>query len=794
MLRVYRSAQRLSQEALAERAGVSPRTVSDIECGVARSPRAMTLTLLAEALELADDDARALHVAARSTTERERLLGRAKELAAVAELLRDNERRLVTIVGPAGVGKTALAHATEQSLVDAFARIVRVEVSALPQCEHLLPAIAHEFGLRDAPGDPLVELAAQIADAPALLVLDTLDRITGAGGMLARLLGAIPSLHILATSRTPLRVRAERAFALAPLTLPQPGMRVQDLARNPAVALLIERASVIDPPLMLDAANADDIAKLVRALDGNPLAIELAAPNLRFFTPAALTDRLDRRLSVLVDGATDLPQRQRTMRDAIAWSADMLDAGTAEVLRAISVFPSNFGADTAAVIADRERSVVLRDLGTLVDANLAVVVARDATPRFALSPFVREFASDERDARGESDRVFARLCTWCLELASRVRFDLGRTGNSAQMETIERESPQFEAALAWARDRGEFSTGIELAYALWPSWWLRGRFASGVAWVRALVDGADRAGLTLDAIAEIRAYQIIAGLTQAQGLLDESDAASEQALARVRKLGDRQRETKLLAGMGVTASVRGDYDRADALFEQVVDYWKTLDPMSEGHAESLCDRARNLVDAGRATDAKPLLDEALVISRSLESAIGVSAVLMVEALSAANLGSFDAAERIAGEVVRMTESIGFPHPRAMAFMILARVALEADDRVRAREHCLAAMHVATAASDSMVLAMVTDVLGEVSALDEPELAARLFGVGHGLRRRHGYSQVAARKEAVDRTAAAVRERLGGSAYDAEMMIGSAQPTNVIEELLRPESAPRNRRR
>ncbi|MDF3040374.1 MAG: hypothetical protein K0Q71_3080 [Thermomicrobiales bacterium] len=374
LLKRHRLAAGLTQEGLAERAGVSARGVQDLERGV-HAPRADTVRLLANALGL-DGEAHAalietLHpeLAATPVPTPARLdlpgppipptplVSREREVAAACAMLRPADRaapaRLLTLTGPGGVGKTRLALAIAGELAGDFRDGVGwVELAPLRDPGLVATAIAQALGVRESGDRPLTELlASYLAERRLLLVLDNLEHLLPAVPLIATLLAASADLAILATSRARLHLRGEVDIPVAPLAVPGAigGARPmrEGLAGVAAVRLFLERAAEVRPGFMLTEENAPAVAEICRRLDGLPLAIELAAVRVRVLSPAALLTRLEHRLPFLTGGARDLPRRQQTMGDTIAWSHDLLSSEEQALFRRVAVFSGGFTLEAA---------------------------------------------------------------------------------------------------------------------------------------------------------------------------------------------------------------------------------------------------------------------------------------------------------------------------------------------------------------------------------------------------------------------------------------------------------------
>jgi predicted ATPase/transcriptional regulator with XRE-family HTH domain len=406
LLRRHRTAAALSQEELAERAGVSVRALSDLERSVHRAPRLETVRMLAEALGLADDERAILLTAARPEgavraspgpeqlsslmdlpLPPTRLIGREGEVVTLSGLLAQEDGRLVTLTGPGGTGKTRLAQDVAAVTRDRYRDgVCFVDLSSLTEPALVMPTIAAALGVRELVGESLREAVGRyLRDRRLLLVLDNCEQVLGAAPEVAALMAACQHLRILATSREPLRIRAEREIAVEPLSLPNPGWLPPPaaLAQVPAIALFVERAQATSAGFTLTADNAAAVAAICQRLDGLPLAIELAAARIKALPPAALVARLEKRLPFLIGGGRDLPARQRTMQDAIGWSYDLLTPEDQVLFRHLTVFASGFTLDAAeAVTRDDPTAAVVNGVSSLVEQSLLRQTAGfDGEPR-----------------------------------------------------------------------------------------------------------------------------------------------------------------------------------------------------------------------------------------------------------------------------------------------------------------------------------------------------------------------------------------------------------------------------
>jgi predicted ATPase/transcriptional regulator with XRE-family HTH domain len=574
VLRHLRTAASLSQEALAERAGLSLRGVSDLERGLRRAPHLSTVRMLADALALSPADRLALLAAARPETLPDSaagpfdrgplpapltsLIGREQEFSALTDLLTQPDVRLVTVTGPGGTGKTRLALDVATHLRGTFRDgVLFVDLAPLREAQFVLPTLASTLGVRERAGQPLLEtLSRFLAPKQLLLLLDNCEQVLEAAPDIAALLATSPQLSVLATSRATLLVRGERIFPVPPLPLPAWGRRTafDELAHVPAVALFLERATASAPTFALTSDNAVAVAAICQRLDGLPLAIELAAAWIRVLAPGALLDRLEQRLLLLTGGSRDLPARQRTMRDTIAWSYELLAPPQQTLFRHLAVFAGGSTLDAAeAVCAGTDGLDVLTDLELLVASSLVQIGAQSGGERrFGMLETVREFGMEQLSHHGELDEASRRHAEYFLALGQAGGAALSGASPGEWVTRLEAEQANIRAALSWLRDRGERAAGLRLAAALGGFWRLRSAITEGRGWLETFLaqDGATEASSeesSADRIAALRWAGEIAGLS---GDPAAAEARLSESLALARTVGDKRGVAAALGAIG----------------------------------------------------------------------------------------------------------------------------------------------------------------------------------------------------------------------------------------------------
>ena len=356
---------------------------------------------------------------------RTRLIGRQSERATARTLLLDEAVPLLTLTGPGGVGKTRLALTVAQDVADQFADgVAWVDLASLRDADLVPVAVAGALGIVPGPNRPVLgDLAHHLRPQQTLLVLDNCEHLLAAiAALVATLLASCPALQILAASRAPLHVHGEQVLPIEPLPLPaSTGSRRETVAENDAVRLFVERARAVRPSFALTAANAETIAALCRALDGLPLAIELAAARITILSPEALLAQMTDRLSLLSDGPRDAPIRQQTIAATIGWSYDLLSDEAQALFRRLAVFAGGFTLDAAQAVADAGDgpfSTTMRGINTLVEQSLVHRIEGDGEPRFTMLETVRAFALERLRASDEESCTRARHAAWFIDLVA----------------------------------------------------------------------------------------------------------------------------------------------------------------------------------------------------------------------------------------------------------------------------------------------------------------------------------------------------------------------------------------
>ena len=507
------------------------------------------------------------------------LVDRAAELPVVTALLLRSDVALVTLTGPGGVGKTTLALAAADAVTDQFADgVAFVSLEALTDPALILETVARQLRAPTPPGQPLREsLLAFLAPRHLLLVLDNVEQLLSAAPLVEQALERAPGLTVLATSRGPLRIRAEKVVTVAPLALPEQGAPVDlgTLATVPAVAFFVAAGHDAQPGFELTEANAAAVAEICRRLDGLPLALQLAASRLAILPPAALLARLERRLPLLTRGPRDLPARQQTLRAAIGWSYDLLRPAEQRLFRQLGVFVGGFTLEAVEALIKDDLDPV-EAVSSLVGQSVVFVLPLDeTTPRYGMLETIREFALEQLDRSAEAAQAHRRHAEFIRDLAERAEPQLlVPAARSNWMAELEHLQDNVRAALAWSMSAdGVLAIGVDLAGTLGWFWLMSGRLEDAGSWYDALLARRGDADNTL-AWAKV----LHGSALQCWGRGDVARAAEyeEAAVQIFRSAGDSR---WLTYGLTVLSRVRTGQERpaqARALLEEARSAWRRV--------------------------------------------------------------------------------------------------------------------------------------------------------------------------------------------------------------------------
>jgi non-specific serine/threonine protein kinase len=704
------------------------------------------------------------------------LIGRDSLVAESVALLQDAGTRLVTLTGPGGSGKTRLGLRTTAELAHAYADGSYVVLLApIRDPAHVASAVATVLNLQEAGGrTPLDLVAAYLREREALLMFDNFEHVLCATPVVAGILDACPRVKILVTSRTVLHVDRERILVVPPLAVPDRSASGDGLLNAPAVRLFLDRSKAIGREV--DRRNADEVAAVAdicRRLDGLPLAIELAAARLRVLSPRALWDRLGTRLDLLKGGPGDMPERQRTLRGAIAWSHELLSVAGRTMFRRLAVFVGGWTLDAAEVVCGGSdlRNDVLDILTELMDHSLVQRIDDvGGEPRFAILETVREFAREQLDASGEATTIRTAHAEYFLQLATTAEPQLTSARRRSWLQRLAADYNNIRMALSWfVLERVEADRALAFAGMLPWYWYFSGQYGEGRAWIR----------LTLNLVGERRDAEVArvvsgaARLAMYSGAVDEAVKLGERSVAMWRETGDRRGLAFALAHEAIPRIVLRQRDAARTLLRESNEHFVALDdPWGVAFATTY-EGVSLAFEGGTEKEAYPLLTEGRARFGLLDDEWGVTTSSHYLGSIALRHGDYAAARELTEEMLASARDLGDNYRVARNLHQLAEIALAQDDLASAKRSLV----------ESLVLnrdqgrigdgAQQLRLLARIAAMEaRPDLAARLFGAAspHDGRDRTLPPDSAQLNE---QSVATAREKLGDRRFDAEWAHGAA---------------------
>jgi predicted ATPase/Tfp pilus assembly protein PilF len=557
------------------------------------------------------------------------LIGREEETRKVCALLRDPAVRLLTLTGTGGTGKTRLSLHAAAALLDEFMDGAWfVALAPLSDPNLVGSAIAQTLGVKDGGDQPLVDsLKSHLRNKQMLLLLDNFEQLLAAAPLVTTLLAAAPGLKVIVTSRVMLQLYGEQKFVVPPLALPtgRPLPPLDVLTQFEAVRLFIERAQTVNPDFCVTNENAPAVAEICARLDGLPLAIELAAARSKLFMPAALLTQLDSRFKLLTGGARDVTRRQQTMRNAIAWSYDLLDAGEKVLFARLGVFVGGSTLEAAEAVCDADGDLpidLFAGMETMLDSSLLRrETGANGELRFMMLETIREYALECLAEHEDADVLNRRHNDYYLNWAERAEKEIWGAQQGAWLSAIECEHNNLRAALRWALEHGQTASAVQLASALRRFWIARGYLIEGRAWLSQALASDEAAAPAMRA----RAFNGLGAIAHLQGDYATSSQNHEKSLAIWQELDDQLGIATALSSIGLVAYARGDFEVARTHHQESLVLRRALKDQS-GIATSLNNVGLVEYTAGDYAAAQSYFAESLAIRRALDqqSSIAIS--------------------------------------------------------------------------------------------------------------------------------------------------------------------------
>jgi|HubBroStandDraft_1064217.scaffolds.fasta_scaffold07543_5 predicted ATPase/class 3 adenylate cyclase len=670
------------------------------------------------------------------------LVGRDEDVEQLRAAMLRPGVRLVTLTGAGGVGKTRLALAAAAALEEAFPHgVFFVPLAAVRDAEVMWKAIA---GSLDAGADgPAADaVAGFLAGRQVLLVLDNLEQLAAAAGVVAQLLAGAPGLVVLATSRRPLHLAGEQARPVPPLQVPgESGVTV--VAACGAAQLFVRQAAAVRPGFALSEGNAADVAAICRRLDGLPLAIELAAARVGLLAPRALLARLEHSLE-LAAGDISRPPRQQTLRDTISWSYDLLAPDLAQAFRRMGVFAGGCDLDALAAVTSTDHArqpaaYALQLAAGLLDVSLITVTeSADGEPRIGMLETIRHYALERLSEAGEAEDTRGRHARYYAAFAERAPGQLRSLAGLAYLSRLEAEHDNLRAALSWsleagaadpASDSGRTAIGLRLVQALADFWYNHGHFTEGRRWLQ-------------------RATELAA---------DEGGAP----LARV------------LHWLGQMLQIQGERDAALPLFERSLAMWRELGEPGEQARELNSLGCAHLFD-GELDTARSLLHDSAVIARQIGNDDRLAAALGNLGATELAAGNFDRAAQLLQQSLALHHKLSNLECEALDQLWLAAISLRAGRTRQAHDLLCSSFGYIVSSGDIPQLAHTMEVAATIVAgLGDELRAARLTGAAQAIRQRLSAPITPIAAGLLEQFLAPARASIAPEAWDTELAAGRA---------------------